>query len=284
MSVNAGHPVRRLADERPTLSRPKVLYADLDGTLLGPGGSLLTASDGSPSLAAATALTELRMASVDLVVMSGRTRRSAELARALGASAFIGELGAVLVEAFVPEHAVVHNFGAYRGRGSPAEAMARSGAAALLLERFPGRLRPVASWTEASIMLHGHVDAAEATGALAEGGHGWLELHDNGRLRRTYPDLKVSEVHAYHLLPRGVTKASAVRLHRERHGIAVSESAAVGDSPSDLLVAPEVGAFFLVANGLASVGDAAGGPENAYVTAGSHGEGFAEAVAALLSQ
>ena len=38
------------------LSRVEVLYTDLDGTLLGPGGSLLVDGDGAPSAATAEAI------------------------------------------------------------------------------------------------------------------------------------------------------------------------------------------------------------------------------------
>jgi len=275
--------VKRLPGERPSLEGLRVLYADLDGTILGPGGSLFAAEDGSVSGRAPAALQALHAAGVELVLMSGRTRRGMhEPARILGARAYIAELGAFLVE--LEGEQVTRNFGAFRGDGSPVEAIARSGAGAYLLDRFPRRLLPVAPWTEATMMFHGHVDPEEATRALVEGGYRWLGFDDNGRLRRTYPDLDVAEVHAYHLLPHGVSKASAVRLHRERHGIAPSHAAAVGDSPSDLPVAREVGAFFLVANGLPSAGPAADRLENAYVTTASHGEGFAEAVDALLGK
>jgi hydroxymethylpyrimidine pyrophosphatase-like HAD family hydrolase len=143
-------------------------------------------------------------------------------------------------------------------------------------------MRPVAPWTEATMMFEGLVDPVAATTALAEAGYGWLELHDNGRMRRQVPTLDVPEIHALHLLPRGVTKASAVRLHRERHGMSVASVIAIGDSPSDLIVAAEVGAFFLVANGAASADGLSRLPENAYMTVSANGDGFAEAVRACL--
>ena len=132
------------------------------------------------------------------------------------------------------------------------------------------------------MMFEGFVDPAEANAALEEAGYGWLEFHDNGRMRRRIPTLDVPEVHALHLLPRGVSKASAVRFHREAHGIAAPSAIAVGDSPSDLAVATAVGAFFLVANGARSAEAPTGAPENAYLTTASYGEGFAEAVAIAL--
>lgn len=263
----------------------EVVYADLDGTILGPGGSLFTAEGGETTLQAATALAALRDAGVELVVMSGRTRRSAEVARALGASAYLAELGAFLFE-WPPEgpEEIVENFGAFRGDGPPAEVIKRTGAAALLLERFPRKLKPVAPWAEASVLFQGEVETTEVEMLLKDAGLGWLSFEDNGRLRRTYEDLDVSEVHAYHLLPGGVNKASGVRLHLQRRGVDPSRAAGIGDSRADLLVASEVGAFFLVANGLEHLPDGTPLPDNVSITSAARGEGFAEAVGTILAR
>lgn len=265
----------------PPASALKVLYTDLDGTLLGPGGSLFAASGGGSTGAAAAALLELREAGVELVLMSGRTRRGLhEAARVLGASAYMAELGALLV---VDGGEPIEDAGAFAGPGRVADALARSGVAGLLLERFPGRLEPVAPWTEVSVMFQGLVDVAEVEAALAEAGFGWLAFHDNGRLRRVLPGLDVPEVRAYHLLPRGVSKTTAVRRHRDLRGVALEATAAVGDSLADLEVAGAVGRFFLVANGREAIGEAAL-PSNARVTERAHGDGFAEAVRSMLGR
>jgi hypothetical protein len=277
--------VKHLREEHPPEAGVRVVYADLDGTILGPGGSLFAGAGGGTTLAAAEALAELHVTGISLVVMSGRNvEELAEPARVLGASAFFAELGAVLVEGRPPGRTIVPNFGGFAGNGSPARAIHRCGAAGFLLERYPGRLAPMSHKTEATVMFRGLVDAAEATRALAGAGYGWLELHDNGRLRRRYTDLDLEEVRVYHLLPRGVSKASAVRAHRERHAIQRHEAVAVGDSPADLEVAGEVGAFFVVANGLGSVADVEPWPVNAYVTEAERGVGFAEAVRFVLGR
>ena len=44
---------------RPPAPRPRLVVADLDGTLLGPGGSLFAAATGGTSLAAARAVVAL---------------------------------------------------------------------------------------------------------------------------------------------------------------------------------------------------------------------------------
>lgn len=279
--------MKRLSDELPSIGDLRTMYVDLDGTLLGPGGSLFASSNGSVSGRAAAAIEVLHSAGVALVLVSGRTRRwLPDTARILGAEAYVAELGAFLVERRGPDEEVVENFGAFEGSGSPFQEMARSGAGAFLLERYRGRLEPHTPWTyhprEATMLFRGLVDPVEATECLADAGYDWVTLHDNGRLSRTRTSLGVPHIHAYHLTPRGVSKASAVRLHRERCRTSPGQTVAVGDSPSDLAIATEVGAVFIVANGLASLDRSADEVENAFATHSSHGDGFAEVVNTLL--
>jgi len=259
------------------------VYADVDGTLTGPGGSLFATPSG-PSSRGAAAVAALHEAGVQLVLVSGRTREQLhETARLLGASAFIAELGAVVVERSASGDEVAFNFGAFRGPGSPYVAMARSGAGAFLLDRYPGRLELHTPWAlrhrEATMLFRGLLDQREATRALARARYGWLEVCDNGRISRQFESLDVPEVHAYHLVPRGVSKASAISIHRARLGARREDTAAVGDSASDLEMAAEVGAMILV--GQAGDPGAAGGATT-FVTDAPAGDGFAQAVEALL--
>ena len=277
--------MKPLAEFRP--DRPvRVLYADLDGTLTGPGGSLFAAVPEGSTGRGAAAVAALHRTGIRLVLVSGRTRgQMREAARMLGAAAYVAELGAFLVDG----DEVVTNFGGHAGdgAGTPFEALTRSGAGGFLLERYAGRLEPHTPWAyehrEATLLLRGLVDTSEAAAALAAAGWGWLDVRDNGVIRRTYPGLDVPEVHAYHVVPMGVGKSSAVALDRARHGLAREEAVAVGDSPSDLETAPEVGAVFIVANGAAAVeaSGAAAGVDNAYVTPGAAGDGVADVVDAI---
>ena len=114
---------------------PSVLYADLDGTITGPGGSLFAASDGGTTLAAAGALARLREEGVSLVLMSGRTRLGIhEVAVTLGASAYLAELGGQLVElerfGGKPPNEVIRYPAVPEGS---AQEIVRSGAGGLLL-------------------------------------------------------------------------------------------------------------------------------------------------------
>jgi hydroxymethylpyrimidine pyrophosphatase-like HAD family hydrolase len=132
------------------------------------------------------------------------------------------------------------------------------------------------------MLFRGFLDTAEATVALADAGYDWLEVLDNGVIRRDFDTLDVPEVRAYHLVPRGVNKASAVALHRERHGLGIEETAAVGDSLSDAQMAGETGIVFIVGGGEPSL--EAARPDNVTILQDPAGEGFAGAVERLLAR
>jgi hydroxymethylpyrimidine pyrophosphatase-like HAD family hydrolase len=276
--------VKPVSEFRP--ARPvRVLYADLDGTLTGPGASLFAAIPNGTTPRGADAVARLHGAGIQLVIVSGRTRpQTREAARMLGASAYICELGAFLVDG---DEVVSTVDGAGSATGTPFERIARSGAGAFLLERYPGRLEPHTPWSaeprEATLLLRGLLDLDEASAALHGAGYDWLEIRDNGVIRRPIETLDLPEVRVYHVVPRGVGKARAIALHRERHGLARDETAAVGDSPSDLEMAPEVGAVFIVSNGSDAAEPLAAEIDNAYVCSGPGGIGVAEVVDALLA-
>lgn len=261
------------------LTRPRIVYTDLDGTLLGPGASLFAGPTGGVTGRAAEALAVLHREKILLVPVSGRTEAQVrEAARLLGADGYIAEFGGITVRG----EEFTRTYGEYRGRETPYRAMVRSGAAALLLQAEAGRLEPHAPWAhqgrECTMLFRGLLDPDDANRLLARSGLRWLALHDNGVIRRSFPSLDVPEVHAYHLVPRGVDKASAVAADLAARGLQSREAVAVGDSASDAALAPHVAAVFLVANH-AEVPVSA---DNVFVTDGAHGEGFAEAVFGLL--
>ncbi|HEV8571630.1 MAG TPA: HAD family phosphatase [Actinomycetota bacterium] len=286
--------MRRAADHLPELAGRldlRVVYVDLDGTLLGPGGSLFAAGDGQVTTRATDAVAGLHRAGIALVPISGRTVQLVrEAARLLGSRSYIAELGAIT--SFDGEF--VHDLGAFRGSGTPFEAMARSGAAALLMETFEGTFEPHAPWAhlprEASMLFRGQVDLAEARRLLDRSGFDWLSLEDNGIIPRRlpgsrgdrFPGLDVADVHAYHLVPRGVSKAAAAAADLGRRGLGPESAIGFGDSPADAELAAHVAAVFVVANGRRAVEAGGAWPDNVYLTEGSHGEGFAEVVFALL--
>ena len=266
----------------------RCLYTDLDGTLLGRGASLLHDGEGAFTMLGVRALEACARAGVEVVIFSGRRRAQvAEDARLLGQRAFIYEVGCGLSVDGEDEYLT----GERRPRPDATvhAQVAASGAPDVLLRAYPGRLEPHDPWhreRQFSHLFRGAVDTDEADALLAEHGHGDLRLVNNGAIRRVSPTLSIDGAgHAFHLIPRSASKANAVRRHMQIRGYAPEECIAAGDSREDLGAAEEVGAFWLVANGLAgdpSLRDAF--TPRVRVCEGANGAGVYEAVITTLAE
>jgi hydroxymethylpyrimidine pyrophosphatase-like HAD family hydrolase len=118
----------------------RCLYVDLDGTLLGPGASLLRGADGRFSHMAVRALEACWRADVEVVLYSGRRQGSVfESARLIGASSYIFELGCGVVIDGELEW-LTNGIVPSEDGGSIHAQIERSGACDLLLSSFLGRL------------------------------------------------------------------------------------------------------------------------------------------------
>ncbi len=185
------------------MSRMRCLYLDLDGTLLGRGASLLHDGEGGVSIEGVRAVQACLRADVEVVLMSGRRRGPlAEDARLLGQSTYIYEAGACVVMDG-EEYWLTGDL--LPGELSIAQQIERSGAPALLLERYEGRLEYHDPWhleREVSHLFRGLVDAGEVDALLAEHGHDDLRLVDNGVVNRRSEALAaLPHVRGYHLVP-----------------------------------------------------------------------------------
>jgi len=267
------------------LSHVEVLYSDLDGTLLGLGGSLLADVVGEPSTVTAQAVVRVNRAGLPVVLVTGRNRvQCTEITRLLGWSGFIAELGCVAV----PQRGAdpIFNTGdwpAYtlRNGETPYDRIVGAGAVALLERSFPGRLEPHAPYhlnREATVMLRGAIDLSAARETLAE-----LELPvaivDNGIIHPLSTGLfGIAEMHAYHLMPSGVTKAGAVGLDLARRDLLREQAACIGDASTDVEMADFVSLGALVSNALADprARAAAEARGNVYALTRGRGEGWAE--------
>jgi HAD superfamily hydrolase (TIGR01484 family) len=265
----------------------RCVYTDLDGTLLGRGGSLFRDGEGGFSLMQARALEACHRAGVEVVIMSGRREPQVhEGARLLGQDSYIYEAGCAFV--IDGEKTLLTGDVVPDDSGTIYEQIEARGIPELLFERFEGRLEYHAPWHEDRVLSHlfrGKVEVAEANELLAEHGHGDLRLLDNGAIGRPMPGIEVT--HAYHLVPAQVSKAGAVAAHMRARGYDRETTIGVGDSVEDLEVAAAVGRFFVVANGPArdpGLREAIGGRENVTVTDGAMGDGFYEAVVSSLMQ
>jgi hydroxymethylpyrimidine pyrophosphatase-like HAD family hydrolase len=268
----------------------RCVYCDLDGTLLGPGGSLFAAPTGGTTMLGARAVEACHRADVELCVMTGRRQDSASAnARMLGFQAYIFEIGA----AFVLDGEVHWLTGDWVPRDGETiyERIDASGAPALLLEHFAGYLEYHDPWHRDRLVSHlmrGYVDVREADILLAEHGLSELRLVDNGTVHRRSAALEhLAQTHAYHLLPAGASKAGGVAAHMRARGYAPEECIAIGDSREDMAVAAHVDQFFLVANAAErdpSIREALARHPNATMTEASYGEGVYEAIVSTLAQ
>ncbi|HEX2391785.1 MAG TPA: HAD hydrolase family protein [Solirubrobacterales bacterium] len=264
----------------------RCVYTDLDGTLLGSRASLFHDAEGRFSLTQARGLEACARAGVEVVIMSGRREpQVAEAARLMGQTSYIYEAGCAFAiegektlmtgEMQPTEEATIYQ--QIEARGVPR----------MLFEHFPGRLEYHSPWHHGRVLSHlfrGKVDVGEANALLGEHGDDDLRLLDNGAIGTPMAAVE-GRTHAYHLVPRMVSKANAVAAHARARGYDPAQCIAVGDSIEDLEVAAAVGRFFVVANGPErdpGVRAALAAWDNVTVTEGAMGEGFYEAVVSTL--
>ena len=87
-------------------------------------------------------------------------------------------------------------------------------------------------------------------------------------------------VHAYHLVPRGVSKTQAIAIDLAERGLSAGQAAAIGDSVTDLAMADGVGLMALVDNAFESASVRAAladqPPEHVVRLAGSRSDGWSQ--------
>jgi hydroxymethylpyrimidine pyrophosphatase-like HAD family hydrolase len=270
----------------------RIVYTDLDGTMVGPRGSFWHTAHRELTDDPAAALLDLHRARIPLVLVSGRTfEQVIEAARIFAADGAIAELGATVAwDAGRGTHRLRGEMPAEFGDRSPMSVMAELGIVDALIAEHPGQLEWHAPWHDthtADALLRGRVDPLAADAWLAERELGWLTLKDNGAIPTTGRmtlDPSPEPVRVYHLMPRGISKGAAIAWDLERRGLSPEDAVAIGDSVSDLEMAPAVDRLWITANGAAVDGMAGllDAVPNVTVTDGAMGEGWAQAVRASL--
>src|SRR3954468_17464689 len=260
--------------------------------MVGPRGSFWHTAERALTDGPAAALLELHRAGVPLVLVSGRTfEQVIEAARIFAGDGVIAELGATIAwDAGRSVYRLSGEFPAeYAGR-TPMDVMTELGVVDRLIAEHPGQLEWHAPWHtthETDALLRGRVDPLAVDAWLAARDLGWLTLKDNGAIpatsRMTLDDDPLPP-RVFHLMPRGISKGAAIAWDLERRGLSPQDAVAIGDSVSDLEMAPAVGRLWITANGAAVDGmtgliDAV---PNASVTGAAMGEGWAQAVLASL--
>src|SRR3954468_10263454 len=131
----------------------RCVYTDLDGTLLGRGGGLLKDADGGFTLLGVRGLEACARAGAEVVAVSGRRRATvAEMARLLGQTAFVFEVGCGLV-VDGEEMLLTGNLQPRDGM-TVFQLIAESGAPRLLLEHYRDRLQHHHPWDRGPEFTH----------------------------------------------------------------------------------------------------------------------------------
>ncbi len=269
----------------PPRTPPQIIYTDLDGTLLGRGGSIFHTAAGDFTMVGADALRRCRTRGAQVCFCSGRSEKLLrEDARILGINRYIAEAGCVLVRD--NGSSVINNcepFG-HRDGITVFEEIGATGAPELLLDHFGKALAYHEPWYREhsySHLLRGQIDIGGANELLVERGLGEFKLVDNGVIEDRGYNMPVENLHAYHIIPRRSGKGSAIELDLKLSGLAREDAIACGDSAQDLEMAGAVRSLYLMAN---AAENHSGLPEmlkaydNVVLLKAAMVEGFSEAV------
>ena len=266
----------------------KVIYSDLDGTLLNHKGCLVNDSQGLFFLGAVKAIEKVRKHNIDLVLVSGRNQVQLRYnAQMMGLKNYIAELGSELVYDLGKEVRVTYH---KQGRDYNITYGGRDLALIidLLKKHFPHRIEGKLEWSKYrnhNALFFGEIDLKEANLLLGQAGYTDLVLVENGKSGLVNLDLEVKDLFIYNLIPKGVSKDKAIALDQKIRGLDPSQCIALGDSPSDIDMASRVKYFFLMGDSLKQEGDLARQLQNysnIYVTTGEMNRGWAEVINFLL--
>lgn len=267
----------------------KVIYSDVDGTVVGPEGSFFLNAEKKVTLHPARAIVKIIENEIDLVLVSGRSRHQLGAdARILGFKNYISELGCL----------IVHDLGKkiftlteeMKADNSLYCKITNSGAPELLLLKYKGFFEYHTPWSEGRECTHvfrGYINTEEAINFLKKEGYDDLTIIDNGIIhRRGTLDAGIEEIHAYHLLPEAAGKEKGIKKDIGIRGFSKKNAIAIGDALCDVTMADEVAALFLVQNALTEhspeVACSIENYNNVFITTNKMGNGFAEIIYTLL--
>lgn len=276
-----------------SFSRVSTVYTDLDGTMLGPGGTILTDADGTPSVRLPLYLEALDAAGIDVVIATGRNRAQViEIARVLHLRHFIGELGGYNQYGFGSDRVAFFNHGlwpAFDEGNPPTKTMDELGIIDHLCSLYPGRCvrypLNIINAREVSVLVLGSFDVHEAAEAVSLPEYP-VNIIDNGEVAYSDKSLDIDEgIHIYHVLPKGISKGEAIRADLAYRHIDPSTTIAIGDSCGDIPMGDACGRFVLTGNGASApevVAEMTRHDMEVYATKGRTIDGWVEFASALL--
>lgn len=278
------------------LQHVDIVYTDLDGTLLGKGGTLLIDGEGNPDVNTAATIVAANKAGLPIVPVTGRScAQLTEITRLCGWTDYIAEVGAIRSYFDGHDRAFIYDVPEWNSdtkrqlaNKTPLEIIRERGAVEKLAEAFPGCIEYHTPWDvhrDATEVLRGFLDRQAALEILEDIDLP-LSLIDNGVIHPRKHTLKESDepIRAYHLTPAGVSKRRAIALDLEHRGIDPARAIMIGDAPSDMLCAEVVSVSLLVHNVLRSPGidKRIDNIPNTAVVEGYAGDGWSEIINEVL--
>jgi HAD superfamily hydrolase (TIGR01484 family) len=231
------------------LSDLKVIYTDMDGTLLNDKGCLVKDCDDRHYVEVIKLLETISKKNWDLVLVSGRNRVLLRYnAQLLGVKNYIAELGSELAYNLGEKVYITFDKKKYpyevTNCGKDLINIIK-----ILKENFPGKIDSKLEWSKDrayNALLFGEIDVDKANQILHDAGYKGLVVVDNGFSNLVKLDLNVKTLHIYNMGPEGVDKSTAIRLDKKIRNFRTDNCIALGDSTEDLKMASEVKFFFLM--------------------------------------
>ncbi|OPL17470.1 MAG: hypothetical protein AVO38_00320 [delta proteobacterium ML8_D] len=267
----------------------RVIYTDLDGTLLNGSGCLIKDYKNDYYLDALGSLARLEHKGLDVVLASGRNGFQLRLnAQVMGLKNYIAELGAELIYNLGEKvYTTFDDSGAVYDTGDGGRDLIKI--IDLLKKSFPGKIESRIEWSRYrnyNAVFFGEIDLDKANSLLARNGYGGLVLVNNGFSSSLVKvDLNVEKLNIYILIPAGVDKSGGIKLDKKIRKFGADNCIALGDSTEDLKMAGEVKYCFLMRNALDGKEDISGELnkyDNVYIADGIMNRGWAEVIGFLL--
>ena len=272
---------------RNNIGEIKVVYTDMDGTILNNRGCLIMDDEDNYYMGAVEQLKNLSSKNIDVVLVSGRNKMQLRYnAQMMNLKNYIAEIGSEVVydlgrevHTTYDKSKLKHEFASL---GPDLDKVAD-----LLKKAFPLQIEYKADWNRyrsTNVLFLGNINLEKANKLLEENGYGDSVLINNGTTS-LYPScLDLDKMYFYNLMPKGVDKSSGVRLDKEIRTLSSENCIALGDSPEDLKIAGEVKYFFLMNNDFLSEKDileVLPGYENVFISEKKMNRGWAEVIGYL---
>jgi len=260
----------------------KVIYTDLDGTLLNDRGCLFKDDRERFFFDGVRIFKKIEEKGQDIVLISGRDKFQLRFnAMLMGLRNYVSELGCEITYDLGRDSYVVFNDKNYKYKivkgGKDLLSIIQ-----LMKKAFPGKIDSNIEWSMArsyNALFSGEIDIGRANLILEENGYGGLVFVDNGFSRLFNPGPDVKNPRIYNLLPKGVDKSSAINLDKKIREFETKNCIALGDSAEDVKMAKEVSAFFLMKDAIVKdpgIIKLISNYENIYVTSLNMNRGWVE--------